>query len=66
MTSNLTYKGQNMFPEILQQLTELSKEMDKAIELKDISKIQQVHLQKQALIDKLNFLIIAANRKKTG
>ena len=33
MTSNLTYKGQNMFPEILQQLTELSKEMDKAIEL---------------------------------
>ena len=55
-----------MFPEILQQLTELSKKMDEAIELKDISKIQQVHLQKQELIDKLNFLIVVTNRRNTG
>ena len=66
MTSNLTYKGQNIVPEIIQQLAGLSKEMDEAIELKDISKIQQVHLQKQELIDRLNLLILATNRRNTG
>ena len=66
MTSNLTYKGQNMVPEILQQLAGLSKNMDAAIELKDISKIRQIHLQKQELIDRLNVLILAANRKNPG
>lgn len=66
MTSNLTYKGQNIVPEIIQQLAGLSKEMDEAIELKDISKIQQVHLQKQELIDKLNLLIVVTNRRNTG
>jgi len=66
MTNNLTYKGQNVVPEILQQLAELSKQMDEAIELKDISKIQQIHLQKQELIDRLNLLIVATNRRKTG
>jgi hypothetical protein len=66
MTSNSTYKGQNMFPEILQQLAELSKKMDEAIELRDISQIQQIHLQKQELIDRLNLLIVAMNGRKTG
>jgi len=66
MTSNLIYKGQNMVPEILQQLAELSKKMDEAIELKDIFKIRQIHLQKQELIDRLNLLILATNRRNTG
>ena len=55
-----------MVPEILQQLAGLSKNMDAAIELKDISKIRQIHLQKQELIDRLNVLILAANTKNPG
>lgn len=45
--------------EILQKLTDLSKEMNEAIQTKDMSKIEQVHLKKQELITTLNLLIIA-------
>ena len=66
MTSNLTHKDEPHFKDILQQLTELSKEMNNAIGQKDLVKIEQVHLKKQALITKLNLMIIAktSNRKK--
>lgn len=41
---------------ILLQLTQLSKEMNDAIHEKDIHKIEQVHLKKQELINKLRIL----------
>lgn len=49
--------------EIIAQLTELSKEMDHAVKAKDIVRIQEIHLQKQSLIDTLNTTINSLRRE---
>ena len=64
MTSNLTHKDDNLFYDILQQLTKLSKEMNDAVQQKDLFKIEQAHLKKQELINKLNLLIVAKKSSK--
>jgi hypothetical protein len=66
MTANLAFKDRNGFAEGLQELTKLSKEMNDAVQQKDLPEIEQVHFKKQALINKLNLMIIAetSTRKK--
>ena len=64
MADHLREKKENLFlHNTLQQLSELSKEMNEAVKQKDIAMIEQVHLKKQELINKLNLLIVAKKIK---
>ena len=59
MTETVSYKDKNGFAEAIRELMRLSIEMNDAVNQNDIKKIEQIHLQKQELINKLNLLLTA-------
>jgi hypothetical protein len=56
-------KNKNNVTKILEQITHLSKDMDEAIQQKDIARIKEVYSKKMQLIDALKSAIIAQHKK---